>query len=367
MGTMGNPVTVYVQSFSCQCLGDYVGRWCEERDGCQGKPCQHDGYCVDIREGLTGNSFQCLCPHGYTGQRCEDTVYPCDRKPCQNGGTCLQNRTDFRCECREGYSGQYCQNGGPGPGNPQQNPCVPNPCIHGVCEDAGSGDYKCYCLPGYGGDHCEFEYDECDSSPCINSGACEDLVAGYRCHCGPGYRGRRCQIKVDLCQPNPCPAPAQCVDKGNNYSCVCHPGFNVHVVQAMIIMARGAPSITIPATPPPVRTGELAGRPLTPTSAPANLASRETPVKRVQRYICVSPEPRYPQSAASVAATVAKPGGGSPPDHLHNVYIAAATLAGACLVVLGVVAACNCRARRPYQRFLPRHRSSSLSDIKELK
>lgn len=51
-------------SFTCRCCAGYVGKFCEERDGCYGNPCQHGGFCVDIAEGLVGTTFQCLCPHG---------------------------------------------------------------------------------------------------------------------------------------------------------------------------------------------------------------------------------------------------------------------------------------------------------------
>lgn len=51
-------------SFTCRCCAGYVGKYCEERDGCYGNPCQHGGFCVDIAEGLVGTTFQCLCPHG---------------------------------------------------------------------------------------------------------------------------------------------------------------------------------------------------------------------------------------------------------------------------------------------------------------
>ncbi|GFY41460.1 sushi, von Willebrand factor type A, EGF and pentraxin domain-containing protein 1 [Trichonephila inaurata madagascariensis] len=51
-------------SFSCRCCPGFVGKYCEERDGCYGNPCQHGGFCVDIAEGLVGTTFQCLCPHG---------------------------------------------------------------------------------------------------------------------------------------------------------------------------------------------------------------------------------------------------------------------------------------------------------------
>jgi len=31
--------------------------------------------------------------------------------PCQNGGTCVANGTNYNCECDEGYSGINCTEG----------------------------------------------------------------------------------------------------------------------------------------------------------------------------------------------------------------------------------------------------------------
>ncbi|XP_067127995.1 delta and Notch-like epidermal growth factor-related receptor isoform X2 [Centruroides vittatus] len=311
--------------FTCQCCPGYVGRYCEERDGCYDNPCLHGGFCVDITEGLNGNTYQCLCPHGYSGAKCEEMLNQCDRNPCLNDGVCQGNQTWYKCLCPSGYTGRDCET--------NMDECISNPCVHGVCED-GVGTYKCYCLPGYGGDHCEFEYDECDSSPCINGGVCEDLVAGYRCHCGPGYQGRRCQIKLDLCQPNPCPSPAQCVDRGNNYSCICHPGFN------------GCTQHYDPCYPNPCQNGG---------SCWPSLDSFFCSCR--PGYTGDSCEERYlDQSLTRTAEDTSVHRGGDavgpvsvPLDHLHNIYIAAATLAGACLIVVAVVTACHCRVHKTYR------------------
>lgn len=42
-------------------------------------------------------------------------------------------------------------------------------------------------------------------------------------------------------------------------------------------------------------------------------------------------------------------GRSGPVDQLHNIYIAAATLAGACLIVLAVVTVCHCRVHHSYR------------------
>ncbi|GFQ69466.1 uncharacterized protein TNCT_627871 [Trichonephila clavata] len=52
-------------------------------------------------------------------------------------------------------------------------------------------------------------------------------------------------------------------------------------------------------------------------------------------------------------------------DHLHNLYIAAATLAGACLIVLAVVTVCHCRVHKTYRRFTRKLSRHSSTDLKQ--
>ncbi|KAH7967287.1 hypothetical protein HPB49_023819 [Dermacentor silvarum] len=217
--------------------------------------------------------------------------------------------------------------------------CGARPCVHGKCEDlpAGSGGFRCYCLPGYGGDLCEFEYDECDSGPCAHGAQCEDLVAGFRCHCGPGYAGRRCEIKVDLCRPNPCPPPAQCLDRGNNYSCLCrHDG-------------PGCTQRYDPCFPNPCQNGGSCWPSLDSfycSCARSFTGDTISDIKNVQH----SPNPQPPQKFLTIGhCSYNTRRAGRPADQLHNIYIAAATLAGACLIVLAVVSVCHCRVHQSYR------------------
>ncbi|XP_054707146.1 protein eyes shut homolog [Uloborus diversus] len=332
-------------SFSCRCCAGFVGKYCEERDGCYGNPCQHGGFCVDIAEGLVGTTFQCLCPHGYRGRSCEGEVSLCDRRPCLNNGTCKGNQTDYTCDCPKGFSGPDCET--------NVNECLSNPCVHGVCED-GFGGYKCYCLPGYGGDHCEFEYDECDSSPCINGGACEDLVAGYRCHCGPGYEGRRCQIKVDLCKPNPCPSPAQCVDRGNNYSCICHPGYN----------GPGCTQHYDPCYPNPCQNAGSCWPSLDSyfcsckPGFTGDLCEETLEVSQpLPRTLDDPGEPEEEDNPDHKKENV---------DHWHNLYLVGTMLSMAAALVALIAVVCHCRLNKTYKRFT-RKIGRSCSDLKQQK
>ncbi|KAG1680491.1 Sushi, von Willebrand factor type A, EGF and pentraxin domain-containing protein 1 [Nymphon striatum] len=179
-------------------------------------PVQNSGLCVDITEGLEGNTFQCLCPFGYKGEVCQESFDPCDSSPCLNNGSCKTKGSSYECICPEHYSGTSCQN--------EPDPCSSNPCVHGICRSTHQ-HYQCYCYPGFGGGNCEFEYDECDSNPCINGGICEDSIAGYSCHCPPGFTGNHCQIHGDLCASDPCSKNQICVSRGDHFTCSCPDGF----------------------------------------------------------------------------------------------------------------------------------------------
>ncbi|XP_039223672.1 basement membrane-specific heparan sulfate proteoglycan core protein isoform X11 [Crotalus tigris] len=75
---------------------------CTDSSPCDRRPCQHGGQCL-----LTGEyEFQCLCPDGFTGERCQVPEVHCQlHHPCLNGGTCQGTA----CLCLRGFSGLYCE------------------------------------------------------------------------------------------------------------------------------------------------------------------------------------------------------------------------------------------------------------------
>ncbi|OBS60147.1 hypothetical protein A6R68_08774 [Neotoma lepida] len=109
-----------VGSFSCLCPPGRTGLLCHLEDMClsqpchanaqcstnpltgssllpahQGpSPCEHGGSCLN-----TPGSFNCLCPPGYTGSRCEADHNECLSQPCHPGSTCLDLLATFHCIC----------------------------------------------------------------------------------------------------------------------------------------------------------------------------------------------------------------------------------------------------------------------------
>lgn len=59
--------------------------------------CEHGGTCQNLP-----GTYQCNCPVGFTGRRCEKNINECDSNPCQNDGTCLDERGAYRCICMPG-------------------------------------------------------------------------------------------------------------------------------------------------------------------------------------------------------------------------------------------------------------------------
>ncbi|KAH0500242.1 Neurogenic locus notch-like protein 4 [Microtus ochrogaster] len=124
-------------------------------------PCEHGGSCLN-----TPGSFNCLCPPGYTGSRCEADHNECLSQPCHPGSTCLDLLATFHCICPPAHQG-------------------PSPCEHGGSCLNTPGSFNCLCPPGYTGSRCEADHNECLSQPCHPGSTCLDLLATFHCICPP--------------------------------------------------------------------------------------------------------------------------------------------------------------------------------------
>ena len=115
--------------------------------------------------------------------------YQCTGDKCQNGGTCLLENENFTCSCPYLFSGDRCEQ--------SIDPCQPEPCDHGTCSAISLTDHICQCDAGYTGQNCSIDIDDCLDIDCGN-GTCYDLVNDYTCDCFVGYSGIACMTNLVL-------------------------------------------------------------------------------------------------------------------------------------------------------------------------
>jgi hypothetical protein len=129
---------------------------------------------------------------------------------------------------------------------------------------------------------------------------------------------------VDLCEPNPCPEPRYCVDHGNNYSCECPKGYSG---PDCLIPSRAACS-TNPCTNGGTCWSNMdsfycACKP----GYTGKTCEDEFVVETITNVDTINKENELDlQMPISIHL-----------DHLHNVYIAAGTLACAFVIVALIV------------------------------
>ncbi|XP_011185736.2 uncharacterized protein LOC105214172 [Zeugodacus cucurbitae] len=332
-----------MEEYECQCCSGFAGPHCEEIDACTPSPCTNNGICVDLSQGHEGNSYQCLCPYGYTGKNCQYESDPCNSAECMNGGSCVGNSTHFRCDCTPGYTGPLCQH--------SLNECESSPCVHGICVDQEDG-FRCFCQPGFAGELCNFEYNECESNPCQNAGECIDHIGNFECRCTKGYTGARCQIKVDFCANKPCPDGHHCIDHGNDFSCECPGGRNGLDCNQMPrkqcsenLCKHGGTCWTSGAS------FYCACRP----GYTGNMCEDEFVVETVvssSEFMVDDTSARNFNDKTFGSSVVLKS-----PIELHNAYFGAGVLAAAVFIVAVVVAICHCKVNQTYRKFSTRSSS----------
>ncbi|XP_066295931.1 sushi, von Willebrand factor type A, EGF and pentraxin domain-containing protein 1-like isoform X4 [Branchiostoma lanceolatum] len=185
---------------------------CVELDYCQSSPCQNGGSCS-----MQGSEFNCLCPAGFEGDMCDVNVDECASMPCYSLATCLDRVNGYECVCASGWTGEQC--------DVNINECAPAPCLNGAtCVDEDNG-FLCLCADGYSGTFCEVNIDDCSDSPCYDTAVCVDLVDSFQCLCQDGYTGKYCEVNTNDCETEPCQNGGKCIDEVGRYTCQCKPGF----------------------------------------------------------------------------------------------------------------------------------------------
>ncbi|KAM7283625.1 von Willebrand factor D and EGF domain-containing protein [Ixodes scapularis] len=294
--TWSTPEAPVYDAVYCTCLRDFTGRRCEVLvNPCYSNPC-FNGRCIAQSSGI----FHCACPEDTTGSRCELPVDPCLPNPCAHG-ECVPDGQSMQCFCDPGFTGNRAPQlvdtppevtvfsgqsfrlnlVGADPDGTQSffrlamatanvslshdgqlsgqlytsrnssrqldvvlfDECdretnvrlevtvLACPCLNGgTCETWSTPEAPvydavyCTCLRDFTGRRCEVLVNPCYSNPCFN-GRCIAQSSGiFHCACPEDTTGSRCELPVDPCLPNPC-AHGECVPDGQSMQCFCDPGF----------------------------------------------------------------------------------------------------------------------------------------------
>lgn len=172
-------------------------------EGCAGETsCQQT--CPAHSDCVTSwSTSHCECDDGYVGNTC---LPVCAVNPCENSGTCLEDKTQhrgYKCHCNStDFSGDYCENK------------IAQPCpaswwgypVCGPCHCDVEAGYNPDCDKKTGACHCrENHYQKRNTSKCT---PCDCYLMGShgaqchpetgQCNCKEGVIGQKC----DHC-PNP--------------------------------------------------------------------------------------------------------------------------------------------------------------------
>lgn len=194
-----------------------MGIYCEINvQDCVPGACHNNGTCIDKVGG-----YDCLCPPGFVGSRCEGDINECLSSPCSSQGTlnCIQMVNGYSCNCKPGYMSQHCEI--------KVDFCASSPCQNGGFCSARGDSHHCSCPEGFYGKNCEFSGHDCDRNPC-GVGRCDvSIGGGYSCICPFGTSGENCELDTfDECSPNPCERGARCENKLGDFACLCPPTWN---------------------------------------------------------------------------------------------------------------------------------------------
>lgn len=91
---------------TCVCVGEFHGKHCELKTGCNSSPCKK-GKCENDKR--DPSKFKCTCDPGYVGEQCEKADGCSKSNPCKNGAKCsLDKKNNPVCDCTPGWMSSKC-------------------------------------------------------------------------------------------------------------------------------------------------------------------------------------------------------------------------------------------------------------------
>ncbi|KAA8592125.1 hypothetical protein FQN60_017580 [Etheostoma spectabile] len=149
-----------INQYKCLCWPGYEGENCQlDRDECEQHPCENGAECFQRSDILNYDKlpefskanfsyeeaagFICRCLPGFTGDNCSVNVDECESAPCQHGGTCQDLVNSYQCVCPDGFTVDH--------GEKQVDAAAAAVLLLWALV---ADSYTCFCPPGWTGDRC---------------------------------------------------------------------------------------------------------------------------------------------------------------------------------------------------------------------
>jgi len=206
----------------------------KQEEVCGPNTCLNEGVCVV----KSTSDFECKCPWGWSGKRCEICLTECASNPCPSNKKCKAKYLGgYECVCPADKVGLDCEI--------QNDLCASEPCLNGgVCKPVEGGTFTCVCDKPWSGDNCERIWENPCTEEVLRSNQilqfkdawdrnsyliCTDLNIYHTMPCSTGtYFNEKLRHCVPegydppSCPDQHCKNDADCIiDEGNNLRCVC--------------------------------------------------------------------------------------------------------------------------------------------------